>query len=339
MEKISCAVIGYGYWGKVLTRVARSSPDAHLVMVSDADAARRTEAAALSGVDVAADAETAFRDPRIQAVFIATPVSSHAALVRAALAAGKDVFVEKPMTGTLREAEEITRLAEAGGRVLMVDHPFLFTGSVRKMRELVVAGELGRLQYFDSERVNLGLLRADVNVLWDLAPHDISILHYLLGKTPSGVRAVASSHTGNAHAEPHGEIAHLHLDYPDGLSAHISVSWLSPVKIRKVILGGDRKMALFDDVSPSEKLKIYDHGVDTDPAAATPFRPLYRSGDVRIPKCDDREAMQLAVDHFVSCVRTRATPLTDARFGLEVVRVLDAGDRSLRRDGARISLP
>ncbi|MEK7765421.1 MAG: Gfo/Idh/MocA family oxidoreductase, partial [bacterium] len=231
------------------------------------------------------------------------------------------------------------RLAEAEGRVLMVDHPFLFTGSVRKIRELVADGDLGRLQYFDSERVNLGLLRSDVNVLWDLAPHDISILQYLLGRTPSGARAVASSHTQNAHADPHGEIAHLHLDYPDGFTAHIAVSWLSPVKIRKIILGGDRKMVLFDDISPSEKVKIYDYGIGIDASAATPFRPLYRSGDVLIPKYDDREAMQLAVDHFVSCVRNREKPLTDARFGLEVVRVLDASDRSLRQDGVRISLP
>ncbi len=339
MDTVPVALIGYGYWGKVLARVIRSSPDARLLVVAETDPERRAAAARLPGVETATDAETAIRDPRVAAVFVATPVSTHAALVRAALGAGKDVFVEKPMAATLAEAEELARLATSGGQVLMVDHPFLFTGAVRKIRQLVEKGELGRLQYFDSERINLGLLRSDVNVLWDLAPHDLSILQYLLEESPRGVRAVASTHTPHPRPEPGGEIAHLFLDYASGVAAHVAVSWLSPVKIRKLILGGDRKMVLFDDISPSEKVKVYDHGVDTDPAAATPFRPLYRSGDVLVPKVDDREAMQLAVDHFVSCVRTRATPLTDGRFGAAVVRVLEASDRSLREGGARIALP
>jgi len=263
-------------------------------------------------------------------------VSSHHALTKAALLAGKDVLVEKPLAATVAHAEELVRLAAARNCILAVDHTFLFTGAVRKIKTIVDEGLLGDLLYFDSVRINLGLFQNDVNVISDLAPHDLSILMHLIGKEPASVRAMGAQH-GPERIE---SLAYLHLEYDNNFLAHFHFSWLAPVKIRNTILAGTNKMLVYNDLEPTEKVKIYDKGItiSADAKSANKLKVDYRTGDILAPKLVHREALSVEAEHFLDCVRQRNAPLASGLDGLKVVRILEAAQQSLGAGGKRITM-
>jgi predicted dehydrogenase len=272
-------------------------------------------------------------DPAVDALAIATPVASHYGLAKAALARGKHVLVEKPMTGSVAEAEELVELARRNGCVLMVDHTFVYTGAVRRMQAIIGAGELGELHYLDAVRINLGLFRHDVDVLWDLAPHDLAILTHLVPAPPLAVSAVGAQHTGSGLVD----VAYMTLHYADDFIAHLHVNWLSPVKIRRMLIGGSRRMIVYDDLEPSEKVKVYDRGIGVSTRESVHQTLVdYRTGDMWAPKVDTREALAVVCEHFVACVRGAAAPLTGGAAGLQLVRLLAAAGRSLAEGGRQV---
>ncbi len=330
------AVIGFGYWGPNLVRNFTTCAATKVVAVVDGEPRRRAAVGVLyPWIPVFADAAPVFADPDIDAVVIATPIFTHHPLAMAALAAGKHVLVEKPLTPSVAQCEELGELAERQGRALMVDHTFVYTGAVRKIRELAAAGELGRILYLDSVRINLGLFQPDYNVVWDLAPHDVSILdHVLGGLTPQWVTALGVSHYGR-----HESLAYVTLGFDDGLIAHLHVNWVAPVKTRRITIAGTKKMLVWDDTSPAEPVKIYESSVDVaamDKESAYALNVQYRTGDVLVPKLDGREALsQVAVSFAARCLQ--GTPsASDADAGIRVVRVLEAAQRSLEQQGARV---
>ena len=272
-------------------------------------------------------------DRELDAVAVVTPVVTHYPITKAALLAGKHVLVEKPLTSTAREAEELIALAEHNRLTLMVDHTFVYTGAVRKMKDILKSGELGDLLYFDSVRINLGLFQRDINVLWDLAPHDLSIMDYLIERQPIGVSAL-----GSCHIEPGIEnIAYLVMKFPDDFIAHFHFNWLAPVKIRRTLIAGARKMILYDDIEPTEKVRVYDKGVTAnrigDREADYQTLVSYRTGDVWAPKIDATEALRYVVAEFLDSIRSGERPLTDGEAGLRVVRILEAAQESIKQDG------
>ena len=334
---INVGVIGCGYWGPVLIRNFSEIGTARVKTVADLDQTKLTRIRdRYPAITTTTDATSLIRDPEIDAVAVATPVSTHFELAMAALDAGKHVLVEKPMTQAVHESEALVKRADELGLVLQVDHPFIYTAAVRKMKEAIDAGTLGTIQYYDSVRVNLGLFQHDVNVLWDLAVHDLSILDYLVPYRP-----VAISATGVAHVEgqPHN-VAYLTLLYSEPFIAHIHVNWLSPVKIRKTLLGGDKSMVVYDDLEPSEKVCIYDRGIvlPDSPAGLEELRVGYRAGDMLAPHLDRTEALRTETLHFTDCIANDKRPLTDGSAGLRTVKVLDAANRSLAQNGAPISV-
>jgi len=285
------------------------------------------------GIRTTPDFDEALNDPAVTAVVIATPVQHHYRLAKKALEHGKHVLIEKPMTQSSAEADDLIAISKEKGLVLMVDHTFLYTGAVRKIKDLITSGEIGDIQYFDSTRINLGLFQPDINVLWDLAPHDISILFYLIPDRPVSVSATGISHTPNGLEN----VAYLTVNYNTSHIAHFSCSWSSPVKIRKILIGGTKKMIVFDDVEPSEKVKIYDTGytVKTDEDK----RKLlidYRAGDIYVPKLEQREALAGMAADFISAIEKGTTPVSDWKVGLEVVKVLEAAQESIKNKGKEV---
>jgi predicted dehydrogenase len=322
--------IGYGYWGPNVVRNFASQPDCRVAMICDQDP--RAQARARShhpGAEITGCAKDVIASPQVDAVAIVTPVSSHYELARQALEHGKHIFVEKPFAATTEQAEALIELAERRRLTIMVDHTFLFTGAVRKMKELIDQGVLGRLYYYDSTRVNLGLFQHDVNVVWDLAPHDLSIMDYLIGREPELVVA-----TGQAHLNGLEDVAYITLYFPNRITAHINVNWLSPVKVRTTLVGGERKMLLWNDLEPTEKIKIYDKGVELGSKEGI-YELLvnYRSGDMWSPRVEQAEALQLEARYFLDCVASGERPFNDGHAGLRVVRMLEAAQRSLERRG------
>jgi predicted dehydrogenase len=337
-------VIGYGYWGPNVVRNFALQPDCRVTTICDCDPAARARALVqYPAAQVITDASEVVTSPEIDAVAIVTPVSTHHALARQALANGKHIFVEKPFTAESRQAEDLIELAERKNLIIMVDHTFLFTGAVRKMKELIDQGELGRLYYYDSTRVNLGLFQHDVNVVWDLAVHDLSIIDYVLP-----VRPVAVSATGLGHVTGQPEnIAYLTLFFDAPLIAHVHVNWLAPVKVRRTLIGGSRKMIVYDDLEPSEKIKVYDKGITVNGAghdvnaASTPNYQMlvgYRAGDMWAPQLDMTEALTVEMRHFLECIDQGRQPIADAPSGLRVVEILEAASQSLRQRGRAIEL-
>lgn len=331
-------VIGYGYWGPNLVRNFAQVDGAAVTAVCDANTKRLDVVNKLyPAVATYTDVTTMLDDPTVDAVAVATPVSTHYPLAKQALLAGKHVFVEKPFTSTSAEGEELIALADERGLTLMVDHTFIYTSAVRKMHELVSAGELGSLYYYDSVRVNLGLFQSDVSVMWDLAVHDLSIMDYLLDQDPLTVSA-----TGVAHVEGQPvNMAYLTCMFPDNLIAHFHVNWLAPVKVRQTLLCGSEKMVVFDDVEMSEKVKVYDKGVILDEAAELVYQKHvgYRTGDMWAPRLDNIEALAVETRHFVECITTGSTPLSDGRAGLRVVRILEAAHESMAQQGRPVEVP
>ena len=334
---VRVAVIGLGYWGPNLVRNLAAAPATELVAVCDTDEARVTTVGAqLPSARQLTDAEAVFAADDVDAVCIATPVASHYGLVKRALESGKHVLVEKPFVQSVVEAEELVRLAATRGLVLMVDHVFLYSPAVRRLAAAVRDGELGDLHFVDSVRINLGLVQHDVNVLWDLAAHDLSILDHLVQRQPVSIVAVGESHSGSGLAD----VAYLHLDYGQGLLASVHVNWLSPVKLRHFLVGGSRRSALYNDLDPSERLKIYDRGIDLtpDPESKRQVMVGYRSGDVVAPRLDALEPLRCMVEHFAECVGTGSRPISDGDQGLRIVRILVAAEESLGKGGVRVDL-
>jgi len=281
-------------------------------------------------------ADEVLRAPDIDLVVIATPSFTHFELAKSAIRAGKHLLVMKPLATKVEHAEELCDLAERQGTLLAVDHTFVFTGAVRKMKELIASGEVGELYYFDSVRINLGLIQTDVNVIWDLAPHDVSIMDYLIGEDATAVSATGACHGGS----PTENIAYVNVHFGDSLLGHIHVNWLAPAKVRRTIVGGSKRMMIYDDMEPSEKLKVYDKGVlisqDTSPETEYQWMISYRSGDMHAPKLDTREALAAEVDNIILAIEGKEPLVVDGLAGFRVVRILDAAQQSIDNHGVRI---
>lgn len=332
---IRIGVIGYGYWGPNIARNFNSIDGARVVCISDQDPnCRKRAQRAYHNIPVLSDGREIIASPDVDAVAIVTPVSTHYGLAKAALEAGKHVFVEKPFTSNSNQARELIDLAERKHLKIMVDHTFLFTGAVVKMKELVDEGALGKLYYYDSTRVNLGLFQHDVNVVWDLAPHDLSIIDHVIPERPSALVA-----SGVSHFNGFEDIAYITLYFSDSMIAHLNVNWLSPVKVRMTLIGGEKKMLVWDDVEPDQKIRIYDKGVSVDTREGV-YNLLvsYRSGDMLAPRVEQREALKHETEYFVKCIEEDLTPINDGHAGLRVVRMLEAADQSLKNRGEVVYL-
>ena len=328
-------VVGYGYWGPNIVRNLRSLEGCQVAGVCDqSPAAVKRIKQAHPDLNVTTNCSELLESKEIDAVAVVTPVCTHFDLAKAALQNGKHVFVEKPFTATVRQAEELVELAERKNLKIMVDHTFLFTGAVRKIRELIDEGVLGDLYYYDSTRVNLGLFQHDVSVIWDLAPHDLSIMSFLIPEEPEAVVA-----TGQSHLNGLVDVAFLTVYFPGNTIAHINVNWLSPVKVRTTLLGGEKKMLVWNDLEADEKLKIYDKGAQiSNGQGLYDLMVSYRSGDMWAPKVEQTEALKLELGHFVDCVLKDRTPLNDGMAGLRVVKLLEAADRSLKERGRAVQI-
>ena len=335
---IGVGLVGYGYWGPNLARNFSARADCEIMAICDTDRGRAETARKLYPRALVTDRFAELLDHRgIDAVLIATPVSSHFELARAALRAGKDVLVEKPLSGTVEEARELVEIAAQNSRIIAVDHTFLFTGAVQKIKEIVDSGELGEILYVDSVRINLGLFQNDVNVLYDLAPHDLTIMSYLISESPIAVSALGKSHTVNNIEN----VAYLHFEFASGLIAHFHLNWLAPVKIRRTLIGGTKKMIVYDDMEPSEKVKIYDKGIvmkGGDKESVYKVFVDYRVGDMVAPKLATREALAVEADEFIACIASRRRPVSDGEFGLKITRLLEAAQTSLNNGGQRVAL-
>ncbi len=327
---IRVGIIGYGYWGPNIVRNFRKADGAEVTMVCDMNPQALARLASdHPGVRTTTDPRELTGSPEIDAVAVVTPVFTHFELARHALENGKHVFIEKPFTCSSPQAEELIELAARKNLTIMVDHTFLFTGAVRKMKQLIDAGELGALYYYDSQRVNLGLFQHDVNVIWDLAPHDLSILDYLVNQSPESIVA-----TGQAHLNGHENIAYITLYFPHELIAHISVNWLSPVKVRTTLIGGEKKMLVWNDLDADEKIKVYDRGVDiTNDQTKYNLLVSYRSGDMWAPRVEQAEALQEEVRYFIDCLSSGKRPHNDGEAGLRIVKMLEAAQQSLEKRG------
>lgn len=330
------AIVGLGYWGPNLLRNFNSLKDVRVTYVVDKNDDLFNKFKTLyPSTEFVESYDVVLNDSSVSAVVIATPVNSHHYLAKAALESGKHVLVEKPMTSTLDEADELISIAENNRLTLMVDHTFLYTGAVMKIKDLVESGELGQLRYFDSTRINLGLFQADINVLWDLAPHDISILKYVFSEKPYSVQATGASHTSNGLEN----IAYLTVKFESGMIAHFNCSWTSPVKVRQTLIGGSKKMVLYNDMEPSEKIKLYDFGYDVKTnEEKNKIIADYRTGDILVPKLDRTEALLGVAKDFVNSIQTGEKPKSDRDLGREVVRILEASQDSLKQNGAEIKL-
>jgi predicted dehydrogenase len=337
INTIKIGVIGYGYWGPNLVRSFADVPGAEVIAVSDFQVDRLAKVQSrYPAIKLTTNSQDLFVDPKIDAIAIATPVSTHYDLALAALQAGKHVLVEKPMTVSSEQAKRLIDEAEKRNLVLMVDHTFVYTGAVRKMQELVSTKVIGDIYYYDSVRVNLGLFQHDVNVIWDLAVHDLSIMDYVLPLKPYAVSATGISHVPS---EPEN-IAYLTLFFDNNLIAHIHVNWLAPVKVRRTLLGGSLKMVCYDDLEPSEKIKVYDKGITVNGSSENLYQMLvgYRTGDMWSPKLDITEALQTEALHFIHCIRQGDRPITDGEAGLRVVRILEAATQSIKQQGRLVEL-
>lgn len=330
-------VVGCGYWGPNLVRNFSAIPEARVVAVSDLDPARLKHVTELyPSVRGTQRAEDLLDSPEIDAIAIATPVATHFALAKRALEGGKHVWVEKPLTRTARESADLCATAAARKRILMVDHTYLYSAPVRRLKEMVDRGDLGKILYIASARVNLGLFQKDINVVWDLAPHDLSIMNFLLGARPERV-AVQGSRNVNPAIE---DVAFVTMRYPAGTLVHLHVSWLDPCKIRRITIVGDRKMAVYDDLDSAEPIRIYDKGVEKLPYTDSygEFRMFYRVGDMVAPRVEAPEPLRTACKKFLECIRTGEPPPSDGRAGHELVCALEAAQRSADRGGETVNI-
>lgn len=336
-EPVGIGIVGFGYWGPNLVRNFAGNELSHVVAVCDLDATKLYACKRRHPqIPTTNSFRDLLRDPKVDAVVIATPVHTHFELALAALDAGKHVLVEKPLAQT---SEQVLRLVDEAARrklTLMVDHTFLYTPAVQKIRELMLQGQLGEIYYYDSMRSSLGLFQSDVNVIWDLAVHDISIIQYILDEDPVAVSATGSCHvTGSPE-----NMAHITLFFESKCVAHVSVNWLSPIKVRQTFVGGSKKMIVYDDLEPTEKIKVYDKGITLNAPSenAREFRIGYRAGDMWAPHVSTKEALETEVEHFIECVSTGASPTSNGLSGLRVIEVLEAASRSIAEHGKPVRL-
>ncbi|HEY6122491.1 MAG TPA: Gfo/Idh/MocA family oxidoreductase [Pyrinomonadaceae bacterium] len=334
---LQVGVIGYGYWGPNLVRNFMEAPGTAVAAVCD----ERDDRLALAlkrypAIRTLKNSEELIRDPKIDAIVIATPVFSHFELAMKALKNGKHVLVEKPLAADSSSARQLIEEAEKRHLVLMVDHTFVYTDAVRKIRELIANNALGQIYYYDAVRVNLGLFQHDVNVIWDLAIHDLSIMDYVLPAKPVAVSATGISHVPG---QPEN-VAYISLFFPDTQIAHVHVNWLTPVKVRHTLIGGSDKMILYDDLEPSEKIKVYDKGITVSSGREAVYKMLvsYRSGDMWAPRLDNTEALQTEALHFIDCIENGNKPETDGCAGLRMVHMIEAAERSLRARGELVEI-
>jgi len=332
---VNFGVIGFGYWGPNIVRNLVSLEDSEVVAIAEISASARARAhKAHPGIRVTADAAELIASAEIDAIAIVSPVWTHYELAKAALQNGKHVFVEKPFTSTSAQGEELVNLAAQKNLTIMVDHTFLFTGAVKKIAQLIDEGALGSLYYYDSTRVNLGLFQHDINVLWDLAPHDLSIMDYLIKAAPEAIVA-----TGQGHLNAHEDVAYMTLYFPDNVIAHINVNWLSPVKVRTTLIGGEKRMLVWNDLEADEKLKVYDKGVKvTSREGVYDLLVSYRSGDMWAPQLEQVEALRQELSYFVECVTAGKEPFNDGHAGLRIVQMLESASESMHKKGALVYL-
>jgi predicted dehydrogenase len=332
---VNFGVIGYGYWGPNIVRNLVNLEGSQVIAIAEINAGARARAQkAYPSVKVTADASEVITSAAIDAVAVVSPVWTHYELTKAALQNGKHVFVEKPFTSNTAQAEELINLAQQKNLRIMVDHTFLFTGAVRKICQLLEDGALGNLYYYDSTRVNLGLFQHDINVLWDLAPHDLSIMDHVLKGRPEAIVA-----TGQGHLNGHEDVAFMTLYFPEKVIAHINVNWLSPVKVRTTLIGGEKRMLVWNDLEADEKIKVYDKGVKiTNREGLYELLVSYRSGDMWSPQLEQVEALRQELSYFVECVSNGKEPFNDGCAGLRVVQMLEAASESLSKKGALVYL-
>ena len=331
---VKVGVIGCGYWGPNLIRNFSKVPDCRLEAVADQKPERLASVRHLnSEMRTTTEANELVESDSIDAVVIATPISTHFDLAKACLNNGKHVFIEKPITTTSAQARELIHLAQQQHKVLMVDHTFIYSGAVRKLRQIIDSGELGEIYYYDSVRLNLGLFQHDVNVLWDLAPHDFSLLTYLLDKKAIRVTASGSSPV-RWNGWKQESIAYVNVELEGRANAHFHLNWLSPVKLRRTLIGGSRKMVIYDHLDTENQIKIFDKGIEVrEDLDRYKVLVQYRMGDLLVPKVDQTEALEVACKHFVHCIQTGEQPITDGHAGLRVVQLLEAAERSMRKEG------
>jgi len=338
IKEMGVGVIGCGYWGPNLIRNFNENPHTDIRYACDLDLESLNKIKLrYPSVITTRNYRDLLHDKDLQVIAVATPVHTHYKLASEILSAGKHLLIEKPLAASVKEAEKLVNLAQKKNLMLFVDHTFIYTGAVKKMKDFISSGELGNLFYFDSVRVNLGLFQSDVNVVWDLASHDVSIMDHIIPDQPKNVVAMGGSHTDNGIED----IAYVTVKFDGELMAHFHINWMSPVKIRRIIIGGSKKMIVFDDLDPAEKIKIYDKGI----VFAKADRELiyqniiqYRIGDMYAPRIDQTEALKVLVDHLVDCIKKKKKPITDGESGLRVVRILEAADKSLKKGGAKITL-
>lgn len=333
---INVGVVGYGYWGPNVVRNFFQSEKVNPLWLCDmSEASLKKAGKVYPAVSLTQDYRDVVRDPAVDAVAVITPVFTHYEIAREALLNGKHVFIEKPFTANSDQAMELIEIAEKNQLVLMVDHTFLFTGAVRHMRRLIDKNELGDMLYYDSTRVNLGMFQHDINVIWDLAPHDFSIMDYLIDKPILSVSAIGADHYNNGMED----VAYVTVRFEDNLIAHFNFNWISPVKIRQTLIGGQQKMLVWNDLETDEKIKIYDKGINVlNRESIYKLLVQYRTGDMHSPKLDNIEALTMEIDYFIECVENRTTPINDGRAGLRVVKLLEACDRSMRQGGKMIDV-
>jgi predicted dehydrogenase len=338
MKEIRVGVIGCGYWGPNLMRNFNENDHTDIRYACDLDPKSLQKIKLrYPSVVTTQNYRDLLRDKNLHVIAVATPVHTHYKLGNEIISAGKHLLIEKPLAGSVKEAEQLVNLASRKNLMLFIDHTFIYTGAVRKMKDFISSGALGDLFYFDSVRVNLGLFQSDVNVVWDLASHDVSIMDHIVPNQPKSVVAIGASHTDNRIED----IAHVTVKFHSELIAHFHVNWLSPVKLRRIIIGGSKKMIVFDDLDPAEKIKMYDKGIlFTKAAKESIYQNIiqYRIGDMYAPKIDQTEALKVLVDHLVDCIRQKKKPITDGESGLRVVRILEAADKSIKKGGVKIAL-
>lgn len=329
-------VIGLGYWGPNIVRNAVTNSNITRVVCCDQDPKQLAKIkSSFNSVETIQNIDDLLKDDNIDAVAIVTPVDTHYSLAMKALEHGKHILVEKPFTSTVKEAEEILELADKKNLVTMVDHTFIYTSAVRKIKSLTESGQIGDLYYYDSVRVNLGLFQRDVNVIWDLAPHDFSIMNYILNKKPVSLKAMGADHVGKGLED----VAYVHINFADNLIAHFHLNWLSPVKIRKTLISGSKKMIVYDDMQSAEKIKVYDKGIEvTTKEQEYNLLINYRSGDMHAPMLQNTEALRLMIQEFVDAIKEKREPLTSGQEGLKVVQLLEATQKSIKNNGQIIEL-
>jgi predicted dehydrogenase len=337
MSNLRVAIIGCGYWGQNLLRNFCELEEAEVVRVCDFDSRALARAKRrYPTIEVTRNYAEVLADPRVDAVVLATPVSTHYPFAKQALLADKHVLVEKPLAQTTTQVLDLIELAEQRGKTLMVDHTFLYTGAVRRMKSLVDSGEIGQLLYFDSVRISLGLVQSDINVLWDLGPHDLAIMDYLCEQVPVAISATGVKHLNT----PYENVAYVTVQFEGNFIAHFHLNWLAPVKVRRTLVGGSKKMIVYDDMENTEKVKVYDKGIvqNLDPEGREKLLTGYRNGDMLAPQLDTNEALRLMAREFINSIAERRAPLSDGHAGYRVVRLLEAAQRSIEHNGRLIPI-